>query len=155
MDYDADTGIAVWKWRRDVPDRVNTRWAGKPVGGLDKQGYLVVGIRYRSYKLHRIIWLIQTGEWPPEDVDHCNRIAGDNRWCNLREATRSENSANSRARRSGPKGVTWYAARRKWRAQIRKDGVNHWLGDHKTEEGAHAAYKAAAERLFGEFGRAA
>ena len=42
----------------------------------------------------------------------------------------------------------------RWRAEIYKDGRAHRLGTFATPEGAHAAYVAAARKLFGEFARA-
>jgi len=36
-----------------------------------------------------------TGQWPKEYIDHKNRKRDDNRWCNLREATHSQNYVNS------------------------------------------------------------
>jgi hypothetical protein len=35
-----------------------------------------------------------TGDWPSEQVDHVNHNTADNRWANLRPATRSENNIN-------------------------------------------------------------
>jgi hypothetical protein len=72
----------------------------------------------------------------------------------LRTATPSQNSANRRRpqnNRSGFKGV--FAYRGKWRATISKNGKSVLLGTYPTPQAAHAAYVAAARKLFGEFAR--
>lgn len=55
--------------------------------------------------------------------------------------------------KSGYKGVRWYSQTKKWMAQIRYQGKNMNLGYFTTPQAAHAAYCAAATRLFGEFAR--
>jgi HNH endonuclease len=45
-------------------------------------------------------------------MDHVNGDRADNRWCNLREATQSQNQANTSMRAdniSGYKGVCWHS----------------------------------------------
>lgn len=56
---------------------------------------------------------------------------------------------------SGYKGVVWFPKTKKWRARIGLNGERISLGLFSTREEAHAAYRAAAERLHGEFARAA
>jgi hypothetical protein len=99
-----------------------------------------------------------TGAWPPAEIDHVNAHALDNRWANLRSATRTQNNRNTRIRKnntSGYKGASWDARRQTWVAQITANRRNHRLGDFSTAEAAHAAYCRAAERLHGEFARTA
>jgi hypothetical protein len=72
----------------------------------------LTGVLYRE---HRLAWLYMTGEWPTHEIDHINGDRVDNRFCNLREATASENRWNSRKRvnnTSGYKGVSWDSAKR-------------------------------------------
>lgn len=97
-----------------------------------------------------------TGEWPSADVDHKNRDRRDNRWENLRAATRSQNNANRVTTAShGFKGATYNKRQGRWAAQTKFKGKPVYLGYYDTPEEAHAAYLAAAERLWGEFARAA
>jgi hypothetical protein len=80
----------------------------------------------------------------------------DNRWANLRMATRAQNKANTRpcaANTSGVKGVHWHKSAHKWRARIKVNGKRRHLGFFCTPESAAAAYAAAAEKYFGEFSR--
>ena len=95
------------------------------------------------------------GRWPADQVDHINLIRSDNRWCNLREATQSENARNTRARHnntSGVKGVNKY--RDKWHAKISFNGRRIHLGYFDTPEEAHAVYCRAAAKYHGVYARA-
>lgn len=89
-------------------------------------------------------------------VDHVNHNGLDNRRFNLRPATRSQNSANSRRRSdntSNRKGVCWDKARRRWAAEATVNGVHVHLGRHLSKEAAYAAYSEFAKRQWGDFAR--
>lgn len=106
----------------------------------------------------RTIFLHQSVAQPPPGVriDHANGDPMDNRLCNLRFATQRQNVQNARRRsdnKSGFKGVGWHTAGHKWTANIRANGVRHYLGLFTTREAAARAYDAAASRLFGHFAR--
>jgi len=97
-----------------------------------------------------------TGAWPKHQIDHHNLDKADNRWRNLREATRSQNQANRRAHsnsRSGIKGVYLEGRSGRWRAQVQHKGRTHNLGRFDTAEEARAAYATAAAATFGEYAR--
>lgn len=148
LDYDPLTGMFTWKVRR------NKQSAGSIAGSPDRQGHIRIGIDGRDYAAHRLAWLYVHGEWPPNDIDHKDRIKGRNALANLRPGTRSQNNANSKRRRdnlSGYKGVHFHKASGLWLAHIRKDGKRTSLGYFSTAQQAHEAYMAAATRLFGEF----
>lgn len=152
LSYDPDTGLFVW--------RVNKRGhrkTGDIAGSLDKSGYWIIRLDQRNYPAHRLAWLYMTGEWPAHHIDHRDLDKANNRWANLRQATVSQNLANRRKyknNQSGFKGVIWHARDKRWRADIRKNGKGYFLGNFRTPEEAHAAYRVAAERLYGEFARA-
>lgn len=85
-------------------------------------------------------------------IDHINGIKSDNRICNLRPATRSQNGANRVAIR-GMKGAFFHKSSGKWSAQISKENKKMHLGLFDTEGEAHEAYKEASLRMHGEFSR--
>lgn len=146
-----DTGQFHWKKSRG---RVSAgTLAGTPYG--IRRQYLGIGIDGRIYYAHRLAWFLTHGCWPAADIDHINGEYADNRLVNLREATTSQNIANSRRKRtntSGHKGV--YRARGAWVAQIRVQRRKLHLGCFPTAELAGRAYQEAAAVHFGEFARA-
>jgi len=95
-----------------------------------------------------------TGEWPEHQVDHRNRVRDDNRWDNLRKATRVQNLGNREKyanNTSGLKGVSLHKATNKWRSDIQVDNESLFLGLHRTQYGAATAYALAAYLYHGEF----
>lgn len=98
LHYDPDTGIFTWKQPRSGVV------VGAVAGRKDTAGYWAIQIYRRIFRAHRLAWLYVYGSWPSRDIDHINRARDDNRLCNLREATRSENSYN-RLKKSDRQGV--------------------------------------------------
>jgi len=148
--YDPETGEFRW-----LKDSRMVR-AGDLAGCLDREHYWVICIDYRNYPAHQLAWLHVTGRWGRPMIDHRDGNPANNRWSNLRVATSSQNNANRcrpRHNTSGFKGVHFNAQRRKWAATICKDWRTIYLGLFLTPEAAHAAYVAAARKLFGEFAR--
>jgi len=89
-------------------------------------------------------------------VDHVDGNGLNNRRANLRLASNSENTRNSKKRidnKSGYKGVCWDELQRKWRASIRLNGRQTYLGLYASPQEAHNAYREAATREYGEFAR--
>lgn len=128
--------------------------AGGRAGTVSPRGYHVISYKLTKYQAHRLAWVIMTGDLPTDLIDHINCDKADNRWVNLREATRSQNRANARvlSDREWPKGVTF--VRGQFRASIVCDGKSYYLGTHPSSDAAHAAYMAAARNFFGDFARA-
>lgn len=132
--------------------------------------YAKIGKHYHS--LHNTIWERMTGTPLHSDylVDHWNQDKLDNRRCNLRVATRTENEANKQKRRthkkkdgtiatlSQYKGVTLardFHRNKPWKAMVSKkvDGKTKKfsLGCYATEREAAEAYNRAAVAMYGEF----
>lgn len=89
-------------------------------------------------------------------VDHINGNGLDNRVCNLRVCTYSQNSQNQRNQdgtSSRFKGVTWCKNDCVWVSQIKHLGNRIYLGRFKSEESAAEAYNRAAVSIFGEYSR--
>lgn len=110
----------------------------------------------RNELLHRVILSRMLG-CPLdtlETVDHVDGNGLNNRRDNLRLATQSQQSANVRrpvTNRSGYKGVSFDQRYNKWRARIKVNQKERWLGYFDTPQAAHQAYCDAAVESFGEF----
>lgn len=149
LSYNPKTGEFRWK----VNIAINTRM-GSVAGRRNLLGYWIIKYKYRGYRRSRLAWLYMKRRWPKDMIDHINGEKSDDRWENLREATRSQNLLNSkkpRSNTSGYKGVT--AFRGDWRAIIRINGKQKVIGRYKTKIAAHLAYVDAVKRHHGEFGR--
>lgn len=144
LEYIPETGVFI---RKTTGGGVK---AGAVAGGKDAYGHNTISVCGKRMRSARLAFAIMTGQWPDGDVDHINRVRDDDRWCNLRIASRSQNSANAKAK-SGMKGASWVTARGKWKAQIRVAGKNTHIGYFASEIEAHEAYKKKAVEHFGEF----
>lgn len=113
---------------------------------VNSHGYVRININGRSYGAHRLAFLIMTGEWPTYEVDHIDGDPSNNRWMNLREATRAQNNQNRRNAGVG-------RCNGKWRAYIKVYGIQRHIGMFDTEEEAIAAYRTVARQAFGEYAR--
>lgn len=103
LTYDPDSGLFYAAVTR------GKFTAGNAVGSITKRGYVKITADYREYLAHRLAFLYMEGKFPAAEVDHINGVRSDNRWSNMRHATRSQNGQN-RQRQSksntGIKGVT-------------------------------------------------
>lgn len=152
LEYDPDTGIFIWKVKRQGTHK------GAVAGCRDTFGHIRIMIDRVSYGAHRLSWLYMTGNWPKDEIDHRDCDPANNKFKNLREATPSQNSANIRVKpknTSGFKGVTLHKSTGKWQSSIKTAGKTTYLGMFARPEDAHAAYCAEAARRYAEFSRAA
>lgn len=125
------------------------------IGCADKDGYLVVGVNFKQYKVHRLIFLMHHG-YLPAVLDHINGDTSDNRIDNLRACNKSQNACNSKIRSdntSGVKGVCWKKGRGKWRAYIQVKGKQLHLGHFDDLELAELVVSEARELYHGKFAR--
>ncbi len=140
--YDPETGVVV-----------NRRTGG--TGSFNRDGYRQIGLGRKTFSAHRIAWLLMTGAWPADQIDHVNRVRSDNRWTNLRTATASQNQANALWRTKVAKGVKAHHSSGRYGVRIHRDGVRKFLGYYDTVEEASAAYLRASQAHDGQFARAA
>jgi hypothetical protein len=108
----------------------------------------------KTYYVHRLAWFFVHGVMPGNQVDHINGVKGDNRIANLRNATQSQNLANTPAKRdntSGAKNVHWCNTRRVWVAKVKRDGKTRHAGDFHDYESAVVAAYLARVAVHGEF----
>lgn len=138
---------------------IYSKRTGKTVGSLNWKGYQVVTAKtrhagWKTYKAHRLAFVLMLGRWPRDQVDHVNQDKADNRWSNLREATNAQNNGNRKLLRnntSGARGVHWHKPDRAWRAELKINGRKKYLGQFKNKADAEKAYNVAAQRHFGNF----
>ena len=135
-------------------------YGARKIGGtartITTSGYLRIFINGRHYAAHRLAWIITFGVEPEGIIDHINGIKTDNRICNLRLATYSQNSMNSKINtlnKSGCKGVAWKKESRKWAAYGKLNGKKKHLGYFNELEDAKKAYCDFARKHHGEFYR--
>lgn len=123
------------------------------VAGTDHLGYIRISLDGKRYLAHIMAWLYCFEELPENELDHINGNKSDNRLDNLREATRSQNIMNTKARsdnKSGVKGVK-LQPNGKYSARIIIKGKEKHLGTFNSIEEAAQAYEIAAKEVFGEF----
>ena len=141
LSYDPETGVFVWA--KPTSSKIKI---GAVAGTPHSEGYWYIHINYTKFLAHRLAWLYMTGEFPPNQIDHINRIKTDNSFLNLRAVTCSENQHNSGKRqnnKSGYKGVRYDKNSKKWKACIGLNSVLKHIGLFLTPEEASAAYLAA------------
>ena len=139
LSYDHTSGRFLW---------LAGKFNGRIAGNSDARGYVHIGFGGRKYLAHRLAWLLHHRSMPASKIDHINGNPGDNRLCNLREATQVQNMQNAKAHRgsiTGLLGVTKH--RRKYRAQILANGKKVHIGLFDTPIAASEAYFAAKKDL--------
>lgn len=145
LDYDALTGVFVWRVHRN-----NNARRGDVAGTLNL-GYVVIAVDDKLYRAHRLAWLWAHGAWPAGHIDHIDGNRANNALANLRDVSRNVNQQNRKNAKhnstSGLLGVSWCAPSRKWRAQIGVAGARMYLGRFATKEEAHARYLEAKREL--------
>jgi len=126
---------------------------GEAAGHYDKDGYVIIQIKGKKYKAHRLAYMYMTGEWPEDEIDHKDGVPWNNAWLNLRDATHSDNMCNADRPLgdSGFRGVKFDPATRTWRARIGYGYQRQYIGAYSTAEEASIAYLASAGTVHGEF----
>jgi len=146
LSYDPETGDIRWIKR---PGRRGA--IGEIAGNIDRKGYRRISFKGRSYQGHRVAFILFLGEWPKGEIDHINGQRSDNRWRNLREASRSVNGQNIHGpmahNTSGFLSVYFHRKNRRWAAQIKVNKKSIHLGQFSTAKEAHACYVEAKRRL--------
>ena len=112
-------------------------------GCLGSNGYLSTRISGVSYLNHRIVFLYHHGVLP-HLIDHIDGNKLNNKIENLRAVSRSGNGQNQKKYQKHNKskllGVTFVKSHNLYRAQIKKDGIQEYLGYFKDKTAAHKAY---------------
>lgn len=132
-------------WRKPTSNRVKS---GDVVGSPGRNNGVDVRLHGNLYRAHRFVWRWVTADDPGQlEVDHINGNRRDNRYQNLRLATRAQNMWNIACT-----GATKMPCGRYY-SRIRIGGKPIHLGTFATEREAQEAYKKAALELRGEFAK--
>jgi hypothetical protein len=153
LSYNPDTGNIF---------RLTGRYKGAIAGAVSVKGRHVIDlvIDGKTVKFYsaRIAWKIFYKEEPTSQIDHINGDKLDNRICNLRAATNSENQCNTSKRdnsrpykgvfkRRNAKGKHY----KDWTYQIRFDYKLYQVSGFATAEEAFEARCAFGKQLHGDF----
>lgn len=151
-----DAAIKGVVWKSDPYKKGGS--AGKRPGYVMKAGYRLVRVFHTNIYEHHIVWLLTTGHWPTQSIDHINRVKDDNRVENLRLATQSQQRGNSKRDRKVnpdlPRGVIRNGSRFVARIGVKCVDGKHctrYIGSYKSVEDAAAAYNREATKRWGEY----
>ena len=122
----------------------------------NKYGYIVSQIECNGsiigLRIHRLIMGLKSDDH--RVVDHIRHNLLDNRKSQLRIVTYSQNGQNQTVNSkntSGYTGVSWSSKNNKWRAYIKINGKQKFLGYHDDINSAVSARRDAEEVYFGEY----
>lgn len=107
-----------------------------------KYGYIHLSCLGKTYTIHRLIWLMQTGSFPIGVIDHIDGDRLNNKWNNLRDTSQSDNCHNRpepKHNTSGIKGVWYDKKSQKRQGQIMKTRTNYKTILYETKEKAELA----------------
>lgn len=152
--------ISLTQGKHAIVDANDFDWLNQWKWNYHKFGYAIrtqhVAMLNRKQKktgirMHRLIMNAPAGS----DVDHINGNTLDNRRCNLRLCTRSQNMMNQKKTRglSKYKGVYLNGERNKWMARLKINRRTIFLGRFSSQEEAALAYNNAAKKYFGQFAK--
>ncbi len=123
-----------------------TGWTHKAGQKGYPKDYIKVSHKGDTFRAHRLIWVIVTGE-QPNFIDHIDGNGLNNKWENLRSVSRNQNARNkkvSKSNKTGTPDVSWAESRKKYVAKITDDSHNRvYLGMFDRLEDAVTARKQA------------
>ncbi len=125
---------------------------------MNKRGYMtfshsnIEGVS-KNILSHRMVFYL-ANSFLPDQIDHINRVRNDNKPCNLRPATQTQNNANVTSQKGSSSkylGVKKMHKPNRWTAAIKVDKISTHLGTFHNEKDAAQAYNKAANDTHGEF----
>ena len=129
IEYNPETGKFVV-----IKDtKTGKRREGLLAGWTNMRGYREIKIQGKCYIASRLAFLYMTGEFPKFEVDHINRIRSDDRWCNLRDASKELQMLNRGEHKRSqklPKNIHFY--RKYFIVSATRNGKRHYLGAYFT-----------------------
>lgn len=145
LHYDPESGI--FTWIKKPHKKANLVTPGERAGNVCSDGYRKIYVDKYGHKEHRLAWLYINGEQAPSILDHINGNRGDNRFSNLRLATRSLNNQNRTKSRAKALPLGVHYSGRNYQARITATlagkTLKLYLGAFSSMDEAESVYRAA------------
>jgi hypothetical protein len=127
--------LSQWSWHAHYKPKCGKAYAKRKIAGK------------KNLLMHRA--LAERWGWDISGklIDHKNGDRVDNRKCNLRVASASENSANIQ----NVSGIYFETARNRWRGEVRFKSERHVFSDCISQDHAQAVAFALQRVLFDDF----
>lgn len=141
FDRDDYEKIKGYTWRKDTHGYIYT--------------LITINKKRKRLTLHRLIMGVESISWKKIQIDHKNTNKLDNRKCNLRRCSSSQNQINKILPRKDntSKNIGVSFRKGKWNASIGINGKKIFLGAFRNKKDAIKIRKEAEEDFFGEFSR--
>lgn len=146
LNYCPNRGVFTWLYK--TSNRVKV---GDVAGTKMINGYIGISVNGQRFYAHRLAWFYMTGDMPECEIDHINMDRADNKWANLRKATKKQNTENRTMvsnNTSGHMGVYWVKQCQKWSAKIVHHKKQIYLGYFEDKAAAVEARQIAEKALF-------
>lgn len=151
LHYNPETGIFTW---RVATARKIT--VGDRAGTITVHNARAIRVKNILKYEHHWAFFYMTGRFPKKQVDHINGDPSDNRFCNLRLVSASQNLFNTKIQKrnkTGVKGVWFDAPRQKYQVYVRINNRQIRLGWHDNIFDAAASAISGRLKYHGEYAR--
>lgn len=150
LQYNHETGVFTWK--RVTSKRVKV---GQEAGRINNAGHIGIGFEGSRWQAHRLAVAFIEGSLSGElEIDHKDQNKINNRYMNLRKATKQQNSCNRGSPRnntSGVKGMSFNINAGKWEGYVHFNSKKYYLGLFTLEEDCKEAIQLKRKELHKEF----
>jgi hypothetical protein len=150
--FDLENGKVFWKNPPKNHPKLLNQEAGHKLKTHSKKIYWKIKINSKNVFRSHIIFYVANGYRAFPCIDHINGNSLDDRPCNLRQATETENSWNHRTRKKTndlPMGIR--QQNKKFVARISHNNKPIYLGTFANLEDAVNIYKQKRIELYGQF----
>lgn len=153
--YDPETGVLQYRKKKNRKRLLNTE-AGRVITASTGTRYRIVTVEYsdkpsESVFAHRVAWKLETGEEPPEQIDHRDGNGLNNAFTNLRDGTGCNNARNSAMNKNNTSGYNGVVAVKggRYLVRLKCEGEDIYIGRFKDlHEAGKAARNARLEKGF-------
>lgn len=157
LEYRPLDGVFYWRneGRAGFNNSAIFHKAGDIAGTKRKvDGRVVIRINGKLYLRYRLAWLWVTGVWPLAEIDHIDGDPTNDRFSNLRDASRTKNQESMRLPQKTKESSAFLGVyankkgrKKRWRSAISVAGKQISLGAFYNEIDAYEAYVHAKRNL--------